>query len=53
MLRAPIFIVGLNKSGTSLLYLMLSRHPSLSGLKPSEDQGPKSGSARCICAITA
>ena len=45
MLRAPIFIVGLNKSGTSLLYLMLSRHPSLSGLKPSEDQGPKSGSA--------
>ncbi len=33
MLRAPIFIVGLNKSGTSLLYLLLSRHEELSAIR--------------------
>jgi len=33
MIEAPIFIVGLNKSGTSLLYLMLSRHPALSAIR--------------------
>lgn len=33
MLRAPIFIVGLNKSGTSLLYLLLSRHEALSAIR--------------------
>lgn len=29
----PIFIVGLNKSGTSLLYLAMSRHPALSVIR--------------------
>ncbi|WJW76275.1 sulfotransferase [Thiohalobacter sp. IOR34] len=29
----PVFILGLNKSGTSLLYLILSRHPSLSAIR--------------------
>lgn len=33
MLRAPIFIVGLNKSGTSLLYLLLSSHDELSAIR--------------------
>lgn len=31
-LAAPIFVVGLNKSGTSLLYLLLARHEVLSGI---------------------
>lgn len=31
-MRAPIFVVGLNKSGTSLLYLLLSNHSALSGV---------------------
>ncbi len=29
----PIFILGLNKSGTSLLYLCLSKHPQLSAIR--------------------
>lgn len=29
----PIFVLGLNKSGTSLLYLCLSRHPQLSAIQ--------------------
>lgn len=45
MLRAPVFIVGLNKSGTSLLYLLLSRQPGLSGLRGASDK-VKTGSAR-------
>lgn len=33
ILREPIFIVGVNKSGTSLLYLAMSRHSSLSAIR--------------------
>ncbi len=43
----PIFIVGVNKSGTSLLYLAMSRHPLLSAIRafrpprpPGEADGP-------------
>ena len=32
-LDRPVFIVGLNKSGTSLLYLLLSRHPDFSAIR--------------------
>jgi hypothetical protein len=49
MLRAPIFVVGLNKSGTSLLYLLMSRHRDVSGLR-GDDGKKKSGSARLYLA---
>lgn len=42
-LRAPLFVVGLNKSGTSLLYLVLCRHPQLSGIRA---QSQSTGKAR-------
>jgi hypothetical protein len=32
-LDRPVFVVGLNKSGTSLLYLLLSNHPELSPIR--------------------
>lgn len=42
-MRAPIFVVGLNKSGTSLLYLVLSNHSALSGVAAAVTS--KTGSA--------
>jgi hypothetical protein len=37
-ITAPIFVVGLNKSGTSLLNLLLARHHDLSGLRYDPDR---------------
>lgn len=45
MIRSPIFIVGLNKSGTSLVYLMLSRHPALSAIRAFKPPRQKPGTA--------
>jgi hypothetical protein len=41
MLQSPVFVVGLNKSGTSLLYVFLAGHEELSGIRPFKPQ--KSG----------
>ena len=43
-IQRPIFILGLNKSGTSLLYLYLSRHSKLSAVRSFKT--PKSNSNR-------
>ncbi len=42
-LSRPVFVVGSNKSGTSLLYLLLSLHPELSPIRSFRDRplGPK------------
>jgi hypothetical protein len=46
LLEAPIFIVGLNKSGTSLLYLLLSQHEQLSPIKAFKTfKGKRPGTA--------
>jgi hypothetical protein len=47
-LLAPIFIVGLNKSGTSLLYLLLSRHESVSAIKAFKAFTPKGPGAAML-----
>jgi hypothetical protein len=44
-IRQPVFIVGLNKSGTSLLYVLLSNHPEFSAIrafKPQKAESKKS-----------
>jgi hypothetical protein len=48
LLKAPIFIIGLNKSGTSLLYLLLSQHESVSPIKAFKAFTPKGPGAAML-----
>ena len=43
-IRRPIFVIGLNKSGTSLIYLCLAAHSQLSAVRTQKP--PASSSKR-------
>ncbi len=40
LIERPIFVLGLNKSGTSLLYVLLSRHSQLSAIRAMKPAKP-------------
>jgi hypothetical protein len=49
MINNPVFIIGLNKSGTSLLYLMMSKHSELSAVRSYQIlKEPKSGKRKAM-----
>lgn len=49
-LQQPVFIVGVNKSGTSLLYLLLSRHSHLSAIRSYRPPKPVRGRTAMLTA---